>query len=73
MHELGYSALGNQDPWVVLPYVIWRPTQFYLRDNPCWNMGGMTFDAASGRLFMVERGLGPSETNATVLHVWSLV
>ena len=70
--ELGQSALGLQDPWVVLPYTIWRPTEFYLGDNPCWNMGGMTFDEQGGHLFMIERGLGAGEMNASVVHVWSL-
>lgn len=72
VHELGRSALRQQDPWVVVPYAIWRPSQFYLKGNPCWNVGGMTFDTRGRRLFMVERGLGPEETNATVVHVWSL-
>ena len=70
--QLGQSARGQQDPWVVLPYTTWRPAEFYLSDNPCWNTGGMAFDAQRGRLFMVERGLGVSETNAIVVHVWSL-
>ncbi|UCD28666.1 MAG: hypothetical protein JSV03_16555 [Planctomycetota bacterium] len=72
VHMLGRSALGQQDPWVVVPYATWRPTQFYLSGNVCWNAGGMAFDAQGGRLFMVERGLGVSETNATVVHLWSL-
>ena len=72
VHELGYSAQGGQDPWVVIPYETWRPDEFYLQDNPCTNAGGMTFDEAGGRLFMVERGLGGVDTNATVVHVWSL-
>ncbi|UCC32114.1 MAG: hypothetical protein JSU86_07495, partial [Phycisphaerales bacterium] len=72
VHELGHSAAGLQDPWVVVPYTIWRPAEFYLGDNPCWNVGGMTFDVQNGRLFMVERGLGVSEMNAAVVHVWSL-
>jgi hypothetical protein len=72
VHALGHSAEGDQDPWVVVPYTIWRPDEFYLSGNTCWNAGGMAFDAESGRLFMVERGLGESEMNATVVHVWSL-
>ena len=72
VHELGHSALGNQNPWVVVPYAIWRPDEFYLQDNPCYSAGGMTFDAGSGRVFMVERGLGEGGTNAAVVHVWSL-
>jgi hypothetical protein len=70
--ELGRSALGQQDPWDVLPYTIWRPAEFYLDDAPCWNVGGMAFDGQNRRLFMVERGLGESELNATVVHVYSL-
>ncbi len=31
----------------------------------------MTFDPVSGRVFMVERGLG-GETNAAVVHVWTV-
>ena len=70
--QLGRSALGQQDPWVVLPYMVWQPDEFYLGDNPCQNAGGMAFDEQSGRLFMVERGLGEGEMNAAVVHVWSL-
>lgn len=70
VHALGRSARGEQDPWVVLPYTIWRPSQFYLQTAPCWNAGGMAFDTASRRLYMVERGLGPDAIN--VVHVWSL-
>lgn len=72
VHELGQNALGAQDPWLVLPYAIWRPEEFYLDGSPCWNMGGMAFDPSNGRLFVVERGLGESESNAVVVHVWSL-
>ncbi len=70
--ELGQSARGLQDPWVVRPYETWSPDEFYLDDNPCMNMGGMTFDTDGRRLFMVERGLGGVDTNAIVVHVWSL-
>jgi hypothetical protein len=69
--ELGQSALGNRDPWTVLPYAIWRPAEFYRRDSPCESPGGMTFDKGSGRLFVVERGLG-GDINAAVVHVWAL-
>ncbi len=72
VHALGRSARGEQDPWAVLPYAVWRPTEFYLQDTPCWNAGGMAFDVQSRRLFMVERGLGPDQANAAVVHVWSL-
>ena len=71
VQQLARTALGQQDPWVVLPYAIWRPTEFYLGAAPCWNMGGMAFDELNRRLYVVERGLGTDETNATVVHVWS--
>jgi len=69
VHDLGGAALGEQDPWTVLPYTVWRPDEFFLTGSPCWNAGGMTFDPVSGRLFMVERGLG-GDTNAAIVHVW---
>lgn len=72
VHALGRSAQGLQDPWTVRPYTVWRPAEFYLGPAPCWNAGGMACDAAGRRLFLVERGLGPDETNAAVVHVWSL-
>ena len=72
IRQLGESALGQQDPWVVVPYETWRPSEFYLTDDPCTNAGGMTFDRQGQRLFMVERGLGGVDTNAAVVHVWSL-
>ena len=70
VHALGHSARGEQDPWIVVPYTIWRPAEFYAQTAVCWNAGGMAFDPASRRLFMVERGLGPDAVN--VVHVWSL-
>lgn len=69
VHALGEAALGEQEPWTVLPYAVWRPNEFYLTGSPCWNAGGMTFDPGRGQLFMVERGLG-GDTNAAVVHIW---
>jgi hypothetical protein len=56
----------------VVPYTVWRPQEFFLQDEVCWDAGGMTFDPASGRLFMIERGLGEAEMNAAVVHVWQV-
>ena len=72
VQQLGKTALGQQDAWTVLPYTIWRPAEFYLSGSPCWNAGGMAYDAQGKRLFMAERGLGESELNAVVVHVWSV-
>lgn len=74
--ELGRAALGERDPWTVLPYATWEPYEFYLaleNGNTCGDVGGMTFDLGGRRLFMVERGLGGYDNqNAAVVHVWSL-
>jgi hypothetical protein len=32
----------------------------------------MAFDAASRRLFMIERGLGGGDSNAAAVHVWTV-
>jgi len=70
--ELGQAARGLRDPWTVLPYTLWRPAAFYLEGNTCGDVGGMAVDPASGRVFMVERGLGGTDTNAAVVHVWTV-
>lgn len=69
VHALGEIALGQRDPWTVLPYAVWRPNEFYLQGHTCWNVGGMTFDPVNTRIFMVERGLG-GDMNVAVVHVW---
>ena len=53
----GAAPWGQQDPWSVPPYTIWRPAEFYLGPHTCWNAGGLTFDPQNRRLFMAERGL----------------
>lgn len=72
VHELAESAQGHQNPWVVQPYAIWRPSEFFLSGSVCWNAGGVAYDPAGQRLFMVERGLGEGGLNAAVVHVWSV-
>ena len=72
VRELGAVARTERDPWSVLPYTTWRPSEFYLQGHTCWSVGGMTYDPVTGRLFVVERGLGEGETNAGVVHVWTL-
>ena len=69
---LGQVALGEIDPWSVLPYAIWEPEELILPSPCCYNMGGMAYDAINGRMFMTERGLGEGEMNAAVVHVWQV-
>jgi len=77
VEQIGKSALGRQDPWVVLPYEIWRPNEFYLGDSAghtCGDVGGMAFDANGSRIFMIEKGFGGhNNENAAVVHVWSVI
>lgn len=69
--ELGQAAQGLRDPWSVLPYTVWRPSEFYLGDedgHTCADVGGLAVDSQGLRIFMIERGLGME--NAAVVHVW---
>lgn len=47
--ELGQVAQGVRDPWSVVPYTIWRPQEFFLRDArgySCGQTGGVAVDPA---------------------------
>jgi hypothetical protein len=69
---LGRAAQGEIDPWSILPYAVWEPEELLLPNPSCSNMGGMAFDPEGGRLFIVERGLGGTDWNAAVVHVWTI-
>lgn len=70
--QLAGAAQGVVSPWEILPYEIWRPTDFFLSGtNVCGGVGGMAYDEANHRLFAIERGLGGHQgENAAVVHVW---
>ena len=72
--ELGSAAQGTADPWQILPYEVWNPSDFYLvGENVCGSIGGVAYDSSGGMLFMIERGLGGYQgDNAAVVHVWSV-
>jgi hypothetical protein len=70
--QLGRAALGEVDPWSVLPYAVWVPRELYLPNPSCYNMGGAAYDLMGGRLFITERGLGEGDMNAAVVHVWTV-
>ena len=73
-NQLASAAQGTVSPWEVLPYEIWEPPDFFLTgDNVCGGVGGMTYDDATRRLFVTERGLGGYRgENAAVVHVWQV-
>jgi hypothetical protein len=70
--QLGQAALGEVDPWTVLPYAVWEPDEFFVQGAACSNLGGMAYDLEGGRLFLIERGLGGVDWNAAVVHVWAV-
>ena len=71
--QLGQVALGEANPWSLLPYAVWEPEEFYLQGAVCSNLGGMAYDIVGGRLFLIERGLGGTDWNAAVVHVWTVI
>lgn len=62
-------------PWSILLYETWEPDAFLLKGNNMYaDVGGMTYDNESQRLFMIDRGLGGFiQENAAVVHVWKVV
>jgi hypothetical protein len=67
--ELGAVALGQREPWSILPYAVWRPVEFLLQGRTCGEVGGMAYDPQGKRLFIIERGIG--DNNGAVVHVWT--
>jgi hypothetical protein len=52
----------------VLPYAEWQPEELWAQECP--NVGGMAFDALTGRLYVAERLAGPYGSG--VIHVYRL-
>ncbi len=75
--ELAEVVQGTRDPWTVIPYQIWRPEEFYLRDaegQTCGEVGGMFSDFEGHRVFMIEKGFGGhTNENSAIVHVWSVI
>ena len=76
IEELGDVATGKRQPWTVVPYHTWRPTEFYNRDADgysCSEVGGMAFDRENRRLFIIEKSL-PSYNvdDQAIVHVWQV-
>ena len=72
VEELGRAAQGGVDPWTIAPYTIWRPRELLLSGHTCGDVGGMTFDPSTRRVFMIERGLGGPSENQAAVHVWTI-
>jgi len=76
VRELGAVAQGTRDAWTVLPYLTWRPEEFYLGDaegQTCGQVGSMFSDDESQRVFIIEKGFGGyNNENGAVVHIWSV-
>jgi len=74
--ELGQVALGQRDPWTVVPYAVWIPQEFLLNGSDgvsCGQTGDLTVDAAGKWVFMIEKGFGGHlNENAAAVHIWKL-
>ncbi len=66
--DLGDRLSGLVEPYEVLPYATWLPTELWQQECP--NVGGLAFDQASGRLYVAERLAGPFGEG--VIHVYQL-
>jgi len=74
--ELAQVTAGSRDPWTVIPYRLWRPVEFYNRDDEghsCSELGGVAYDPAARRLYVVEKSL-PSfnADDQALVHVWQV-
>jgi hypothetical protein len=67
--ELADVVAGRRDAPQVLPYAVWRPDAFLLQGEVCGDAGGMAHDPETGRVFMVERGVGGLKSGNAV-HVF---
>jgi hypothetical protein len=76
IEELGRVAAGEREPWTVVPYRIWRPTEFYNRDaqgRSCSEVGGMTFHRGTRRLYIIEKSLPEFNVDdQAIVHVWQV-
>ncbi len=74
VEELGEVAAGRRQPWTVVPYRTWRPTELYNRDaagHSCSEVGGMAYDRQGRRLFIIEKSLPAFNLDdQAVVHVW---
>ena len=66
--DLAARLTGTLQPWEVLPYATWAPTEVWAQECP--SIGGVGFDEATGRFFVAERLAGPFGEG--IIHVYRL-
>lgn len=67
--ELKAVIAGTKEPWEVLPYEIYSPTDRML-GGECATLGAAAYDRERGLLYVAEQEAGPS--GETVVHVWQV-
>ncbi len=66
--DLEAGLLGIVEPYEILPYAEWIPTELWAQECPA--VGGMVFDESSARLYLAERLAGPFGNG--IIHVYQL-
>ena len=76
VEELAEVAAGSRVAWTVVPYRVWRPTEFYNRDAQgysCSELGGVAYDPGAKRLYVIEKSLPEYNVDdLAVVHVWQV-
>jgi hypothetical protein len=67
--ELAAVAAGAREPWTVLPYAIYRPTD-ELFNPDCGILNAVAYDAVRQLIYATESNAGPF--GETVVHVWAV-
>jgi hypothetical protein len=66
--DLGARLAGTVQPYEILPYAEWTPSELWAEQCP--DVGGLAFDEGSGRLYLAERLAGPFGEG--IIHVYRL-
>jgi len=66
--DLEARLAGTVEPYEVLPYATWVPSELWAQECP--NVGGLVFDEDGGRLYVAERLAGPYGEG--IVHVYQL-
>jgi len=66
--DLEARLLGTVQPYQILPYATWVPTEFWSQECP--SVGGLAFDADLDRLYIAERLAGTFGEG--IIHVYQL-
>ena len=72
--DLARAAAGEIEPWQLAPYQTWDPSE-HLIPTCEWRLSSVSFDAGSGRIYVVQVGVQPPDNEfvvVPVIHVFEL-